>query len=385
MGASQRYQTSRAALHFDLTERFGDDETEWPNRDTDVLTYRIISGDIDLSPEPDISDALSYYIREKRLDRGRNPEQQAKLEDDVKSVTAKVFSQLPQGTGTKLSALKKYTVRLRELCEKEWPKSPTRLKSAGYLRSMINLWNSQDDIQDVDNPFTKIAKTAQKLADTEEIPRRSGTSAEFDALWRNLMQPKDQELKLIGLFHLYCGLPAREAKGILRDDVKVKSDPPHLLVRANKHRSMGKGRIDRFIPLVEPILSLVQEYLEQWTGSNKDDLLFPERYHQSSADTAKAWKPYLVNLVKNDESRFSMYSFRHSFKERCAAAGIEGRYASFLFGHSNDETIRLSTATLDRHYSDKTASKQIILELTDIMQNVMALNDFGYVEESDLD
>lgn len=381
----KEYQTDREVLRFDLIDRFGNDETKWPDRDKDVLTYRVLSGEIDISPEPNINDALTFYIREKRLER-RNPEQQSKLEADVKSVTSRIFSQLPQGMGTKLSALKKHTTRLRELCEKEWPNAPTRLKNTGYLRAMINAWNSQDTLEvEAENPFTKVAKTAENLKDTQAKTRRSGTSAEFDTLWNNLLRSEDMELKLIGLLYLYCGLPAREAKGMLRDDVKIKSDPPHMLIRDNDMRKMGKGRIGRYIPLVEPILTVVHEYLDQWTGSRKDDLLFPKRYKQSSADTAKAWKPYLVNLATNDNNMFSMYSFRHSFKERLSEARVEPKYQSYLFGHSTEETKKLSKATIDRHYSDKTASKKIMNDLTAIMQDVMAVKDFGYVEESDLD
>ena len=378
------YQARRAALRFNLIERFGDDENEWPDRDTDVLTYRIIKGDIDLSPEPSINDALLYYINEKKLER-RNPEQQTKLEADVNSITSLIFSQLPQGMGTKLSSLKKHSKRIREICEKAWPNSQTRLKNIGYLRSMINVWNSQDLVEEVDNPFVRISKNASKRVGSEQRLRRSGTSSEFHALWNNLMACKDLELKVIGLLNLYCGLPAREAKGMLRDDVKIKSSQPHLVIRNNKLRLMDKGRIDRFIPLVEPMLTVVEEYISDWSGSSKDDLLFPVRFHQTSAATAKSWKPYLVNQANNDTEKFSMYSFRHSFKERCLAAEVESKYISFLFGHSTSETKALSSATLDRYYSDKTASKEIIKKLTVIMQNVMALTDFGYREESDIE
>lgn len=377
------YQAQRAALKFEISEAHGDDESKWPSDDPDVIKYRITIGDIDLSMEPTLKDALHYYIRESRI-RPRNKEQQNKLEEDTRRNVAKIAEYLPQKIDTKLSSLHKHELKLREVCVKLWPKASTRTRNAGSCRTVIRRWNKQTNVETAPNPFEAIVADATQLIDTDRTERRSASSAEFKETWKKLIVEPDQEVRLLGLLYLYCGLPAREAKGLLRDDIKTKASPPHLIIRQNRLRLLGKGRIDRLVPLVEPMLSVVKEYVKSWEGNHGDDPLFLKLRTQTSSETAKMLRRYLVNLNPDDHRLYDMYSFRHSFKERCVAADADERHIKYLFGHSDPYTVQLRNMTLDRHYSDRTATTNLIEELKDTMDRIMKLDDFGYKEESDL-
>ena len=69
-------------------------------------------------------------------------------------------------------------------------------------------------------------------------------------------------MKIIGMLCAYCGCPAGEAAGLVRDDLKLKSTPPHIVFRSNEYRYFGKGRLERVTPLVEPLLSVIINYIE---------------------------------------------------------------------------------------------------------------------------
>ena len=50
---------------------------------------------------------------------------------------------------------------------------------------------------------------------------------------------------------LIYGAPNEEAAGLERNDVKLQSDTPYLLIKKNKSRLLGKKRLERAVPIVE--------------------------------------------------------------------------------------------------------------------------------------
>ena len=60
----------------------------------------------------------------------------------------------------------------------------------------------------------------------------------------------------------YCGAPTGEAGGLQRQDVMVSGEVPYIWFRDHKDRIMGKKRLERIVPLIDPLLGFLSDYLE---------------------------------------------------------------------------------------------------------------------------
>ena len=71
------------------------------------------------------------------------------------------------------------------------------------------------------------------------------------------------------------------------------------IIRNNKYRLLGKRRLERAIPIIEPLLSHLKDYIDNhFTGSNTD-LLFPkfgEGRHASGDRSKKLSDFQIINV-----------------------------------------------------------------------------------------
>ena len=61
----------------------------------------------------------------------------------------------------------------------------------------------------------------------------------------------------------YCGAPTGEAGGLQRQDVMVSGEVPYIWFRDHKDRIMGKKRLERIVPLIDPLLGFLSDYLSK--------------------------------------------------------------------------------------------------------------------------
>ena len=144
---------------------------------------------------------------------------------------------------------------------------------------------------------------------------------------------EDAEMKIIGMLCAYCGCPAGEVAGLVRDDLKLKSTWPHIVFRSNEHRYFGKGRLERVTPLVEPFLSIIINYIE--TDCAGGELLFPWYAvgKHVSAERSSALTKLVVNKRPKDKRLLRPYSLHHTFKDRYLAAKVDPSIGQYLMGH----------------------------------------------------
>lgn len=156
---------------------------------------------------------------------------------------------------------------------------------------------------------------------------------------------------------LFCGLRSREVLALKRADV---------LFRENHVRVMGKGSVERVLPVPEAVMDTIQDYLflerpqraaseclfvvlqgkRRGRGMTPDGLRRLFRYRRQSPKLKRA----------------NAHRFRHTFGTDMARAGVRLPVLKVLMGHADHETtlgyIHLSMADIADEYHRALANIQ---------------------------
>ncbi len=353
------------------TDTYVPPQCVWDDNDLEVIKYRVMLGEIDVTPDPTWSDVMYNYLK-KNMGKRRNEDQRNKHENATKSFCERLGSSLSKGMKTPLSSLDRTS--LEAFCEEEWPNASTRDRACRSYQAMLNSWNTYNPTQAVENHFKIIISENQSNIEHDTQDVRSMTREEWLLFWGGLEKLEDAEMKIIGMLCAYCGCPAGEAAGLVRDDLKLKSTPPHIVFRSNEYRYFGKGRLERVTPLVEPLLSVIINYIE--TDYAGGELLFP-RYavgKHVSAERSSALAKLVVNKRPKDKRLLRPYSLRHTFKDRYQAAKVDPSLGQYLMGHKT----RGSSAIHERYGTGRTPDGLVLA-----MNAIVAVTEHGYFEEYD--
>jgi integrase len=193
---------------------------------------------------------------------------------------------------------------------------------------------------------------------------------------QQLLDNPDPEIKTIGLIMETYGAPTGEAACLLRQDVKLTTETPHLIIRNNKYRILGKRRLERAVPIVEPLLSHLKDYIaNHFTGSNTD-LLFPQfgEGRHASGDRSKKLSDFVDNQRPDDDDLLSPYSLRHTFKDKYQRARVPQDIGEYIFGHRSDQSNKVHA---------KYGTGRGVEDLVDYMKDIVAVKEWGYFEEYD--
>jgi hypothetical protein len=335
------------------------------------VTLKILKGDYS-SPEPNIDDLFNNYIdysRTKVANVERNTEQQKKLEDDVERLANLVFSVHPDGKKTLVDELDlmaidgAFTVR--------YPRIDTRKRNYTQLSAAVNLWNRRNKKQEIGNPFEEL-KDALPKSDPKAKVRRVWHPEEYRHFWESLKLEPVPSKRILGMLMAYAGKAQGETKGLLRDDVILNHEVPHLKFKDNQYRVIGKKRIQHSLPLVGDILQEIQLYVSSFQGGQFDPL-FPTLVSKSSGDLSKILNKHRREFHPVRDTLFQNYGLRHTFKPRYEEAGISSLNGMYLFGHKTK-----ATSSTHDNYAKGLFKSAEFKSLRDDMERVMNLTTWNY-------
>lgn len=340
--------------------------------DDDVIKLRMLKGDLDIPLEPTFGDAIQCKINDYLENKDATESQRHHYPSQLRSIADKIASGLPKGLQTPLSELDRDEIKT--IAEKIWPNASTRnTNMSGRMVSVISTWNKRNPKHKLDdNPFSGLV--GQKSIKKDTKTRRSVTPEEWSAFWTNLEGCDDPEIKLIGMMIAYCGCPQSETASMLRADLKLQDNVPHVIIRRNLK---GGSRLARCVPLVGSILDHWRDYAKNhFIGTSHEDPLFPKYgtgIYQVSA-RAKKLAPMVKKISDQGEDILSSYSQRHSFKDRYRAAGVTEGVGSYLMGHRNKQSSKVHEDYGGVRHPEK---------LLDDMIKITQVQRFGYQEKFD--
>jgi len=381
------FQEQRAFLLYELHKKYTDHsklenlgpilETDdyvppqlvWDETDPEVIRYRVMCGE-NLLPDPTWQNALDDYLRRNLTIKLRNPEQIQKHENATISLAQKLATALPKGMNTPMKDVETYMVE--EFAAVAWPNYSTRVRNLRTLRAVWRSWDRNNQRQRIEfDPFVTVIQDNQGRIQLHETNRRSFTPQEFKHFYASILNEPNAEIKLIGLIMAYCGAPTGEAGGLQRQDVTVSGKVPYIWFRDHKDRIMGKQRQPRIVPLVDPLLGLLSDYLGT-LELNKNDPIFPIYGvgKHSSAERSKKLSKHILNMRSHhDDSQLSPYSLRHTFRDRAAMASVPTSVTEYLMGHRSKESSKTH-----KKYGTGLPPK----ELVDWMTAIQEVQDHGF-------
>ena len=351
------------------TDDYVPPQLKWDESDPEVIRYRVMCGE-NLLPDPTWQNALDDYLRRNLTIKLRNPEQIQKHKSATISLAQKLSTAFPKGMKTPMKDVETYMVE--EFAAVAWPNYSTRVRNLRTLRAVWRSWDRNNQRQRIEfDPFVTVIQDNQGRIQLHETNRRSFTPQEFKHFYASILNEPNEEIKLIGLIMAYCGAPTGEAGGLQRHDVMVSGKVPYIWFRDHKDRIMGKRRQQRIVPLIEPLLGFLRDYLST-VELNKNDPIFPTYGvgKHSSSERSKKLNKHIMNMRRDfDDSQLSPYSLRHTFKDRAAMARVPSSVTEYLMGHVSKE----SSKTHEK-YGTGLPPK----ELVDWMTAIQEVQDHGH-------
>ena len=312
----------------------------WDETDPEVIRYRVMCGE-NLLPDPTWQNALDDYLKRNLTIKLRNPEQIQKHKSATISLAQKLSTAFPKGMKTPMKDVETYMVE--EFAAVAWPNYSTRVRNLRTLRAVWRSWDRNNQRQRIEfDPFVTVIQDNQGRIQLHETNRRSFTPQEFKHFYASILNEPNEEIKLIGLIMAYCGAPTGEAGGLQRHDVMVSGKVPYIWFRDHKDRIMGKRRQQRIVPLIEPLLGFLHDYLST-VELNKNDPIFPTYGvgKHSSSERSKKLNKHIMNMRRDfDDSQLSPYSLRHTFKDRAAMVRVPSSVTEYLMGHVSKESSK---------------------------------------------
>jgi hypothetical protein len=200
-----------------------------------------------------------------------------------------------------------------------------KLSESTANKDMTHLWSIIRDASkvkkiDLSNPF----KNCKLSDDTEKRPSFTNESIFKLIKFKGLMteHPSFREL-IIGMAEQGC----RDSEIIGLDpdaDVILTDNIPHINVRPNQYRSLKNKPSKRKLPLVGYALEIARE-----TGFKNLEL-----YRHSPDKASSTINKYLRKNGLFPTDKHSLYSFRHSFKDRLDAVEAPEKIIKDLMGHT---------------------------------------------------
>jgi integrase len=177
---------------------------------------------------------------------------------------------------------------------------------------------------------------------------------EVTAFFSTLKRYRD--LAIVHLM-LFCGLRSREILTLKREDV---------LLTENNVRVMGKGSVERVLPVPEAVMDIIHDYLFLERPRNAaSECLFVvlQGKHRGREMTPDGLRRLFRYRRQSQElKRANAHRFRHTFGTDMARAGVRLPVLKELMGHADHETtlryINLSMADIADEYNRASAKIQ---------------------------
>jgi integrase len=265
-------------------------------------------------------------------DEVRNKSQQRQWRSTTWSACERLSAHLVHGMNTKLQDIGRADVE--DAVRSIWSNPSTRKRGARIYQAVINSWNIRYPEQPVPNMFLRLVSDA--AVKNAKRDRRSFSPNEYTEVWRLVDAEPDMEIRLLATLSLYAGIPSGEVAGLDIYDLRLDGNSPHMKIRNNDHRFLGKKRYERSIPLVGFVLDRVCAYA---SGRNfaGDGRLFPSFFRvDGSINNDRLFKRmnrFVVHQIKTDRRLVSWYSGRHTFKDICEVVGVSNSHSRYLMGH----------------------------------------------------
>lgn len=210
-------------------------------------------------------------------------------------------------------------------CLAEGSSTATVRRRINQVRAVVNLAIHETGQQRA-NPFSALTIPGEGK---DEKKRRVPTIAELT----EIVQKLDSDMRstsLLILMQLETGARIGELAGLGVDDIFLKHDIPHLVIRPHPWRDLKTSVSQRTIPLTGFALIAAENAVKQHDGKHPG--LFPQYAKPRGQDSASA----AVNKRLKSWD-ITSHCLRHSMKDRLRNAGVPKDIRDAIQGHGSGD------------------------------------------------
>ena len=265
---------------------------------------------------PNINDALDLYLRLKGIDKGKTFIRTANRNVEY---IIKVLGNKSIKSYTSLDASK-----FRDWLIEQGMSNSTVKRVFSSVKAIINLTINEYGL-DITNPFSRVY-----------LPSIDGEIRESVALEdikfiQSVSKKEDDELRWLLLLLSDSGMRLGEAVGLLKSDIYLNSEIPHIRLIPHPWRRLKTRASERYIPLTKQAQWACQRILEH----NKDNLFAFPRYASPKGCNANSASAALNKWLKEKLSgNYVIHGFRHSFRDRLRSVECPSEIIDQLGGWS---------------------------------------------------
>jgi integrase len=292
-------------------------------KDKDELASALLVGVSEDRPEPTITDAFKFYLKENLKGTA---EKQKKDTQRLRRAERDLLAAV--GSDKFLSQLKREDARKWRDMRLSANVSPATVRrEKNTICAVINLARSELDASG-ENPFSQL-----KLPKSEtgrQNQREALPQDVIDGVYKALGEGPQDLLAIWALLD-HTGARPSEISELLRSEVILNHSIPHIVIRERDDRSLKTTWSNREVPLVGPALETAKGLL-QGAGEGSAPL-FPRFQGDGGMDRLSKALTKRIRVFTRDKKHVP-YSLRHNMKDRLRAAEVFEATQRALLGHS---------------------------------------------------
>ena len=331
-------------------------------RDPNTLALMMAMGKLDVQPEATWQNLLDFYLKRK-ADDPRN--QKKKFINTAKRVFRQIGETLPNQMETLLGDIKRLFVR--ESVREIWPNPISRKRCMSVVNAAIKTYQVETGERVLDGYF--VGLYSPKELEHFTVARRPFSPQELSLFLSNVEANETEEIQLIALIMTQTGARNREVTGLHVNDVKYDHEVPHLIFRKNKIRLMGKGGLERAVPISKTLAKRLASFIK--SSEDKEKVFYTWASEGMSNIMSRQLSKHIENLYPEDERKLQPYSLRHTFIDKCDAARIPNSISEYLTGHKTK-----GSSTVHKNYGTRPPPKTHVED----MERINSVENWGHFE-----
>lgn len=310
---------------------------------------------------PTLEDALEAY-HAKLQKKGAAKKKKEKERQRLDRLVGLLASQLGAGNVDLGKSRKLSTITRRDVDLFEQKLGATKTKSsvsreiavlsALYNHALLQWDDTWPDVTLKRNPFSKRRSDLDEQHEDEKRvgivtnrKRRAFTPAELRTFMDNEFNRMNGQAQLAALIAIHTGCRLEDASGLLLGDLFLQVDKqnpiPFIRFRDNSLRRVTKDGIEREVPLFGDLLNRLIKYTSKMKDGKKP--LF-SRYGLVDGRGAGNLSNVVSGRVKNmrnGDVTLTPHSFRHTLQARFLNAKVENKFAAYIGGWKNKDSLGL--------------------------------------------
>lgn len=193
------------------------------------------------------------------------------------------------------------------------------------LKAIVSLNISELGLS-TNNPFVNTY-----FSDDDTATKRSTINKRIRNLITLSCNEIDDDIRRIVLIAQDTGMRLSEIVGLRKEDIKLDTGAPYLIIRPNSHRRLKTKNSQRLVPLVFSALNAIEKVIRE---NPSCEFCFP-RYIGENCINSNSASAAINKWLKSFDSKIVLHGFRHTMRDRLRELDMPSEMIDQICGWSS--------------------------------------------------